>query len=72
MDYQTVINKVRNLEVEVIDGGDILAEFGKTLRAACRVSKTGVQVFAETAAIELAPCGIRVNIVSPGLVDSSN
>jgi NAD(P)-dependent dehydrogenase (short-subunit alcohol dehydrogenase family) len=38
--------------------------------AAYRVSKTGVQVFAETAAIELAPCGIRVNLVAPGLVNS--
>lgn len=38
--------------------------------AAYRVSKTGVQVFAETAAIELAPYGIRVNTVSPGLIDS--
>ena len=40
--------------------------------AAYRVSKTGVQVFAETAAIELAPCGIRVNTVSPGLINSPN
>jgi len=38
--------------------------------AAYRVSKTGVQVFAETVAIELAPYGIRVNTVSPGLVNS--
>jgi NAD(P)-dependent dehydrogenase (short-subunit alcohol dehydrogenase family) len=38
--------------------------------AAYRVSKTGVQVFAETAAIELAPYGIRVNTVSPGLINS--
>ncbi len=38
--------------------------------AAYRVSKTGVQVFAETAAIELGPCGIRVNLVAPGLVNS--
>jgi NAD(P)-dependent dehydrogenase (short-subunit alcohol dehydrogenase family) len=40
--------------------------------AAYRVSKTGVQVFAETAAIELAPYGIRVNTISPGLIDSPN
>lgn len=40
--------------------------------AAYRVSKTGVQVFAETAAIELAAYGIRVNTVSPGLIDSPN
>ena len=40
--------------------------------AAYRVSKTGVQVFAETAAIELAPYGIRVNTISPGLVNSPN
>jgi NAD(P)-dependent dehydrogenase (short-subunit alcohol dehydrogenase family) len=38
--------------------------------AAYRISKTGVQVFAETAAIELAPYGIRVNTVSPGLINS--
>jgi len=40
--------------------------------AAYRVSKTGVQVFAETASIELAPYGIRVNTVSPGLINSPN
>jgi NAD(P)-dependent dehydrogenase (short-subunit alcohol dehydrogenase family) len=40
--------------------------------AAYRVSKTGVQVFAETAAIELATYGIRVNTVSPGLINSPN
>lgn len=38
--------------------------------AAYRVSKIGVQAFAETAAIELAPYGIRVNTVSPGLINS--
>ena len=38
--------------------------------AAYRVSKTGVQAFAETAAVELAPYGIRVNTVSPGLINS--
>ena len=42
-------------------------------RAAHRVSKAAVQVFAETAAIELAPYdGIRVNTVSPGMIDSPN
>lgn len=40
--------------------------------AAYRVSKIGVQALAETAAIELAPYGIRVNTVSPGLIDSPN
>jgi NAD(P)-dependent dehydrogenase (short-subunit alcohol dehydrogenase family) len=40
--------------------------------AAYRVSKTGVQALSETAAVELAPYGIRVNTVSPGLIDSPN
>lgn len=40
--------------------------------SAYRVSKTGVQAFAETAAIELAPYAIRVNTVSPGLINSPN
>jgi NAD(P)-dependent dehydrogenase (short-subunit alcohol dehydrogenase family) len=40
--------------------------------AAYRVSKSGVQALAETAAIELAPYGIRVNTVSPGLINSPN
>jgi glucose 1-dehydrogenase len=40
--------------------------------AAYRVSKTGVQMFAETVAIELAAYGIRVNTVSPGLINSPN
>lgn len=37
-----------------------------------RISKAGLQVFAETAALELAPYGIRVNCVSPGLTNSPN
>lgn len=37
-----------------------------------RISKAGVQVFAETAALELAPYGIRVNCVSPCLTNSPN
>ena len=31
-----------------------------------------MQVFAGTAAVELAPYGIRVNTVSPGLINSPN
>ena len=40
--------------------------------AAYRVSKTGLQVFAETAALEMAPLGIRVNTVSPGIIYSEH
>ncbi|MCD6219625.1 SDR family oxidoreductase [Candidatus Calescamantes bacterium] len=40
--------------------------------SAYRISKCGVQALAETAALELAPYGIRVNTVSPGLTDSPN
>lgn len=36
--------------------------------AAYRSSKTGLQAFAETLALELAPFGINVNTVSPGIV----
>lgn len=37
-----------------------------------RMSKCAVQALAETAALELACYGIRVNTVSPGLTNSSN
>ena len=40
--------------------------------AAYRVSKTGLQVFAETVALEMAPHGIRVNTVSPGIIYSEH
>jgi glucose 1-dehydrogenase len=40
--------------------------------AAYRVSKTGLQVFAETVALEMAPFGIRVNTVSPGIIYSEH
>jgi len=36
--------------------------------AAYRSSKTGLQAYAETLALELAPFGIRVNTVSPGII----
>jgi glucose 1-dehydrogenase len=40
--------------------------------AAYRVSKTGLQVFTETVALEMAPYGIRVNTVSPGIIYSEH
>jgi len=40
--------------------------------AAYRVSKTGLQVFAETVALEMAPLGVRVNTVSPGIIYSEH
>jgi len=36
--------------------------------AAYRSSKTGLQAFAESLALELAPFGINVNTVSPGII----
>jgi NAD(P)-dependent dehydrogenase (short-subunit alcohol dehydrogenase family) len=40
--------------------------------AAYRASKTGLQVFTETVALEMAPFGIRVNTVSPGIIYSEH
>ena len=40
--------------------------------AAYRVSKTGLQVFTETVALEMAPFGIRVNTISPGIIYSEH
>lgn len=40
--------------------------------AAYRVSKTGLQVFAETVALEMAPHGIHVNTISPGIIYSEH
>ena len=40
--------------------------------AAYRVSKTGLQVFTETVALEMAPYGIRVNTISPGIIYSEH
>lgn len=40
--------------------------------AAYRTSKTGLQVFTETVALEMAPYGIRVNTVSPGIIYSEH
>jgi len=57
-------------EVDVSDENQVIQFNPAYKEAAYRVSKTGVQVFAETAAIELAPYGIRVNTVSPGLINS--
>lgn len=40
--------------------------------AAYRVSKTGLQVFTETVALEMAPYSIRVNTISPGIIYSEH
>lgn len=40
--------------------------------AAYRVSKTGLQVFTETVALEMAPYRIRVNTISPGIIYSEH
>jgi NAD(P)-dependent dehydrogenase (short-subunit alcohol dehydrogenase family) len=38
--------------------------------AAYRVSKTGLRAYAETLALEMAPFGIRVNMLTPGAFDT--
>ena len=44
---------------------------GTTYSAAYSVSKTGLLVFVRSLALELAPRGIRVNMVSPGQLENS-
>lgn len=62
----------RNLE----DGGSVVAisslngrQPGTTMAAYCS-AKAGVLMLVQVAALELGPRGIRVNAVSPGLVDT--
>ena len=50
----------------------VIQYFPAYREAAYRVSKTGLQVFAETLALEMAPFGIRVNTVSPGIIYSEH
>jgi NAD(P)-dependent dehydrogenase (short-subunit alcohol dehydrogenase family) len=50
----------------IIFNGSIHAEFGHPLMAAYAASKGGVRAMTRVLAAELAPRGIRVNIVIPG------
>jgi NAD(P)-dependent dehydrogenase (short-subunit alcohol dehydrogenase family) len=50
--------------------GSWVGEYPWPEDAAYSVSKAGIRMLARTAALELAPHGIRVNVVAPGIVDA--
>ena len=54
----------------IINMSSIWGDFGASMEALYSTSKGGINTFTKALAKELAPSGIRVNAIAPGMVDT--
>ena len=54
----------------IINMSSIWGDFGASMEALYSTSKGGINTFTKAMAKELAPSGIRVNAIAPGIVDT--
>lgn len=63
--------KVNNVKGSIINIASILGQVGFRAAGAYCASKGGVNQLSRTAALELAPLGIRVNSIAPGFIKTN-
>ncbi len=67
---RAIPSMIRNEYGVIINMSSIWGDFGASMEALYSTSKGGINTFTKAMAKELAPSGIRVNAIAPGMVDT--
>ena len=67
---RAIPNMISNEYGVIINMSSIWGDFGASMEALYSTSKGGINTFTKAMAKELAPSGIRVNAIAPGIVDT--
>ena len=67
---RAIPNMISNQYGVIINMSSIWGDFGASMEALYSTSKGGINTFNKAMAKELAPSGIRVNAIAPGIVDT--
>ena len=67
---RAIPNMISNEYGVIINMSSIRGDFGASMEALYSTSKGGINTFTKAMAKELAPSGIRVNAIAPGIVDT--
>lgn len=67
---RAIPNMLSNQYGVIINMSSIWGDFGASMEALYSTSKGGINTFTKAMAKELAPSGIRVNAIAPGIVDT--
>lgn len=67
---RAIPNMISNKYGVIINMSSIWGDFGASMEALYSTSKGGINTFTKAMAKELAPSGIRVNAIAPGIVDT--
>lgn len=67
---RAIPNMIKNKYGVIINMSSIWGDFGASMEALYSTSKGAINTFTKALSKELAPSGIRVNAVAPGIVDT--
>lgn len=67
---RAIPNMISNHYGVIINMSSIWGDFGASMEALYSTSKGGINTFTKALAKELAPSGIRVNAIAPGMVET--
>ncbi len=68
---RAIPNMISNEYGVIINMSSIRGDFGASMEALYSTSKGGINTFTKAMAKELAPSGIRVNAIAPGIVETN-
>lgn len=68
---RAIPNMISNEYGVIINMSSIWGDFGASMEALYSTSKGGINTFTKAMAKELAPSGIRVNAIAPGIVETN-